>query len=487
MTGASASLDAGAAPAANARLLAAVVATAFFVEQMDATVLVTALPAITTEFGVNPVSGNLLLTSYLLSLTAFLPACGRLAELFGIRTIFCAAMAVFTFASALCSLSDSMVMLIAARLLQGVGAAMLSPVGRLLLLRSVPKSELVRAMSWVLIPTMIAPILGPLVGGFLVTFASWRWIFWINVPIGLIGIAMAWLLVREPPERPEPAPIDLRGALLCGGALAGVVVGLETLVHNALDWRLSLAAAAGGLASAGAYLAHARRHPAPLLNLGLMRIRTFSIATRAGVLFRIGIAAFPFLLPLMLQLNFGMSALASGAITFASGVSALAVKLTTVPILRRLGYRRVMIANGVLCALFLALCAALRPGWPIVAIYAVMLLGGFVRSLQFNAFGTIAFADMKPAQMADATSLHSVVQQLAAVLGISIAAMTLAVAGGLRGAGPPALGDFSIAFAFVAALALWSAWICAQLREGDGSELSAANTCRRAVMPSGER
>jgi len=472
MSATSAPVAAGGRTATNPRLLAAVVATAFFVEQMDSTVLVTALPTITGEFDVNPVSGNLLLTSYLLTLTAFLPACGRLADVFGIRRVFCAAMGVFTLASALCSLADSMPMLIAARLLQGVGAAMMSPVGRLLLLRSVPKSELVRVMSWVLIPTMIAPILGPLVGGFLVTYTSWRWIFWINVPVGIAGVALAWILVREPPGRPDPAPFDTVGALLCGLALSGLVVGMESFVHRVADWRFSLVAAGIGVAAAAGYLGHARRHAAPLLNLGLLRTRTFAIATGAGILFRIGIAAFPFLLPLMLQLNFGMSALASGAITFASGISALVVKLTTVPILRHVGYRRVMIANGVLCALFLALCAAFRPSWPLAALYAVMLLGGFVRSLQFNAFGTIAFADVPSNLMGDATSLHSVVQQLAGVLGISVAAAVLIGTAALRGASTPAPADFSAALLLVAACALWSAQICTRLHADDGAELS---------------
>lgn len=455
------------------RLLALMVATAFFMEQLDSTVLVTALPDIALSLGADPLRANLTLTAYLVSLTAFLPVSGRVADRFGMRNVFCAAIAIFTIASLLCSLATSLGELVAARFFQGIGAAMMSPVGRLLLLRSVPKAQLVSAMAWVLTPTMIAPIAGPLVGGFLTTYASWRWIFYINLPIGILGIAMALWLVREE-VRPAPRRFDWFGALLCGTALSGTVIGLELLVHGLGPKYLACLLVFAGLAAAIGYYFHARKHHTPLVDLTLLRIPTFAIATWSGIFFRVAIGAFPFLLPLMLQLGFGMSAFESGLITFAGGVSALAVKLTTIPMLRRFGYRNIMIANSVACAAFLALCAAFRPEWPIAAFYAVVLLGGFVRSLQFNALGTIAFADVSSDRMSDATSLHSVVQQFSAMLGISLAAALLAFSMTTRGADAAGLIDFSVGFLTMAILAMVSGALSLRFAPDAGSELSGA-------------
>ncbi|SKB75568.1 MFS transporter [Sphingopyxis flava] len=455
------------------RLLALMVATAFFMEQLDSTVLVTALPDIAQSLGADPLRANLTLTAYLVSLTAFLPVSGRVADRFGMRNVFCAAIAIFTVASLLCSLATTLGGLVAARFMQGIGAAMMSPVGRLLLLRSVPKAQFVSAMAWVLTPTMIAPIAGPLVGGFLTTYASWRWIFFINLPIGILGIAMAWWLVRDE-VRPAPRRFDWFGALLCGTALSGTVIGLELLVHGLGPQSLAFLLLLAGLAAATGYFFHARRHHAPLVDLTLLRIPTFAIATWSGIFFRIAIGSFPFLLPMMLQLGFGMSAFESGLITFAGGVSALAVKLTTIPMLRRFGYRNIMIVNSIACAAFLALCAAFRPAWPIAAFYAVVLLGGFVRSLQFNALGTIAFADVSSARMSDSTSLHSVVQQFSAMLGISLAAALLALSMNARGAHAAGLIDFSVGFLSMALLAMVSAALGLRFARDAGAELSGA-------------
>lgn len=453
--------------------IALMVSTSFFVGQLDTTALVTALPQIAQSLDASPLYANIVLTSYLVGITAFIPASGRIADKFGARNVFMGAVALFTVASILCALSTTMEMLVAARFLQGVGGAMMSPVGRLILLRTVPKSELVRAMAWVLTPAMIAPIVGPLLGGFFVTYLSWHWIFYLNLPVGLLGIALAWIYVPTDIGQPE-RPFDRVGALLCGIALSGVIVGLELLVHGFIGVVGAALVLAIGIAASIAFLFHSRRHAAPVIDLALLRIPTVAIATWAGLFFRVAIGAFPFLLPMMLQLGFGMSALGSGAITFASGVSALVVKLCTVPLLRRFGYRRTMVANSFACAAFLALCGAFTPAWPVAAIYVVVLIGGFVRSLQANALGTIFFADVPADRMSDATSLNSLLQQLGAVLGISIAAAILNASVGLRGTELPAIPDFALAFLSVAALGLASALLCLRLAPDAGEELSGA-------------
>jgi len=470
---ADASLEASRLP--GERALALVVASAFFMEQLDSTVLTTALPAMAGSFQVNPLHMSIALTAYLVSLTAFIPASGRLADWFGGRRVFCIALTLFTVSSVLCSRAETLWTLVAARFVQGVGGAMMVPVGRLVLLRTVPKARVVSAMAWVLMPTMVAPILGPLVGGFLVTYFSWHWIFYINIPIGIAGVAAA--LALFPDQRLQRSErFDMTGLLISALALSLFVIGLECLNWGVFDRIYSLVLLGGSVACGFVYARHARRSPHPILDFTLTRIATFGIAMWGGTLFRIGIGAVPFLLPMMLQLGFGLSALRSGLLTFSSGVAALVVKATTVQILRRVGYRNAMIWNSVFASLFLALCAFFRPGWPVALLYGVLLLGGFVRSLQFNALGTIAFADVPQNRMSAATSLHSVVQQVSGTAGISISAAILAGAVLLRGHSRPELSDFSVSFLSIAAISAFSAPYCMRLARDAGAELSGQRT-----------
>jgi EmrB/QacA subfamily drug resistance transporter len=453
------------------RALALVIATAFFMEQLDSTVLTTALPTMAVSFGINPLHMSMALTAYLVSLTAFIPASGAVADWFGARRVFCGALALFTVSSVLCSYAGNLSFLVAARFLQGMGGALMVPVGRLVLLRTVPKARVVSAMAWVLMPTMIAPILGPLVGGFLVTYFSWRWIFYINIPIGLLGIIAAALLFPDQ-GRDRQGGFDLAGLALTGAALTFFVVGLELLNWSEIDREYGALLISGSIACGLLYWRHARAHSRPILDFTLTRIPTFAVAMWSGTLFRIGISAVPYLLPMMLQLGFGLSALRSGLLTFSSGVAALAVKATTVQILRQVGYRRAMISNSILGSIFLALCALFRPVWPVALLYAVLLLGGFVRSLQFNALGTIAFADVPRERMSAATSLHSVIQQVSGTAGISISAAILAAAVLLHGRATPDLTDFSLAFTAVALISAGSVFYCLKLDHEAGAELS---------------
>ena len=299
-----------------------------FMQNLDSTVIATALPTMAKAFGADPVHMNVALTSYLLSLAVFIPASGWVADRFGTRTVFRAAIAVFTIGSVLCGRADSLAFLVGARILQGIGGAMMVPVGRLVLLRTAAKQELVAAMAWLTVPALLGPVLGPPVGGFIVTYFSWRWIFDINVPIGILGIVLVSLFVEDVREPPR-GRFDGIGLLLCGTALSGLMFGLETAGRGVVPPLTTAAMIGIGLVAIVGYLLHARRHPAPLLDLSLMRLPCFGVALSAMMLFRTGIGAIPFLLPLMLQVGFGNSAVESGLITFASSAGALVMKPAT--------------------------------------------------------------------------------------------------------------------------------------------------------------
>jgi len=372
------------AGASRTRLTASIVACALLMQNLDSTVIATALPTMAHAFGADPVHMNVALTSYLLSLAVFIPASGWIADRYGSRRVFRAAILVFTIGSVLCGRADSLWFLVLARILQGAGGAMMVPVGRLVLLRTVEKSELVAAMAWLTLPALIGPVLGPPIGGLIVTYASWRWIFDINVPIGLVGMLLVTWFVADVRE-PSPGPFDARGLLLSGIALAALLFGLETAGRGVFAAPLTAGMLGLSALAALGYWRHARRHVQPVLDFSLLRIRTFGVAVAASTLFRIGIGAVPFLLPMMLQLGFGDTAAQSGAITFASAAGAMVMKPAAQWALRLRGFRDTLFWNGILSALLLALVAAFRPQWSMAAIYAALLCGGFFRSLQFTA------------------------------------------------------------------------------------------------------
>ena len=455
------------------RITAVIIACAFFMQNLDGTVIATALPTMAAAFGEPPVRMNVALTSYLLSLAVFIPASGWVADRFGARNVFRAAIAVFTLGSILCGRADSLGFLVLARIIQGAGGAMMIPVGRLVLLRTAAKSELVAAMAWLTTPALIGPVLGPPVGGFIVTYFSWQWIFYINIPIGILGIGLVTRFVADVRE-PQTARFDALGLLFSGACLACLMFGFETIGRDVVPVSLTLAMLGGGFLSGLFYWLHARNHPAPLLDLGLLRLRSFAVSVWAGSLFRVGVGALPFLLPMMLQIGFGRSAVASGLVTFASAAGALVMKPVAQRALRKFGFRDVLSGNALISALMLGLCATFTPGWPAAAMFAVLLFGGFFRSLQFTGYNALAYAEVPRARMSAATSLYSTVQQLSLTIGVTIGAAALQLALTLSGHVEPGPTDFRLAFVVVGLMAACACPMSLLMPRNAGEEMTGA-------------
>jgi EmrB/QacA subfamily drug resistance transporter len=465
-------------------LVPLIVACALFMENLDSTVIATALPAIARSLHEDPLRLNLAITSYLLSLAVFIPLSGWVADRYGARSVFRAAIVVFTLGSACCGLAESLPQLVAARIFQGIGGAMMVPVGRLVMLRTVPKSELVRAMSYLTVPALIGPVLGPPLGGFIVTYSSWRWIFYINLPIGLLGIALASVFIENVKEAGK-WPLDLRGFLLSGVGLAGLMFGFETAGRGVLPMPLVAALLTAGALGTTAYVLHSRIHSHPIIDLKLLRIPTFAAAVTGGSLFRIGIGALPFLLPLMLQLGFGLSPFASGLLTFTSAAGAMTMKITAAPIIRTFGFRRVLLGNAVISSLFVASYAFFAPSTPHWLIVLALLSGGFFRSLQFTSTNTLIFADVPPPLMSRATSFQSMAQQLSVSIGVGIGALLLHVTLLVQGRTELAAGDFAGAFLVVALISLSSIFFYLPLAREAGAEVSGHHAAaeKSAIVP----
>jgi EmrB/QacA subfamily drug resistance transporter len=429
------------------RVTALIIACALFMEQMDATVLATALPTMARDFGVPATSMSSALTSYLLALAIFIPASGVLADKFGSRAIFRAAILIFVGGSLLCGQATSLPFMMIARFVQGLGGAMMIPIGRLVLLRSVAKEDMVSAMSWLIMPALIGPILGPPVGGLIVTYLDWRWIFWLNLPVGLLGVVLVTRYIGEV-RGERPVKFDFTGFVLSGVSLGCLLFGFEISSRSG-EFIRSLVLIAIGLGAGAAYLAHARRRSDPILDVSLLRYTSFRLSLIGGSLTRITQGAQPFLLPMMLQLGFGMTAAASGAITVAGAIGSLAMKGLAPRILRRFGFRRSLIVGGLGASVGYAICGAFRPDWPIPLIFAVLMSAGFFMSFQFSAYNTIAYDEVPKARMSAATSFYATFQQLMLSLGICVGAAGLHV--GMLGTGRtrPELADFSLAFLLV--------------------------------------
>jgi len=449
-----------------------IVAVALFMETMDSTVIATSLPAIAADLGEDPVALKLAITSYLLSLAVFIPLSGWVADRFGARTVFRAAIAVFTLGSAACGFAQGLPDFVAYRIIQGIGGAMMVPVGRLVILRSVPKAELISALAWLTVPALMGPVIGPPLGGFISTFTSWRWIFWINIPVGVVGMILATRYIADIREEKLP-PLDVKGFILSGIGLAGIAFGITNIGQGLFPAEVVAALIAAGVIGCWLYVRHAHVTKAPLLDLNLLKIDTFYASVVGGFLFRIGMGALPFLLPLFFQLGFGLSPFESGLLTFASAVGAIAMKTTAAPIIRYIGFKRTLVSNAVLSSLFVVAIALFTAGTPHSVVFAVLLTGGFFKSLQFTGINSLAYADIDATAMSRATSFASVAQQLSLSAGVALGALVLEIERMGRPGANVVAEDFPLAFILVAAIAASSALVFARLPKGAGASLSA--------------
>jgi EmrB/QacA subfamily drug resistance transporter len=455
----------------NFRVTAAVVAAALMMQNIDGTIVATALPAMARDLGVNPVHLSSAITSYLVALTAFIPVSGWVADRFGARRVFMCAIATFTIASVLCATSTSVEGLISARVLQGMGGAMMVPVGRLILFRRVERSQLLAATTWLTMPALIGPLLGPPVGGILTDTFSWHSVFWVNVPIGIAGLLLsAWLIPRSDAGHPQPP--DLVGMALIGLSLALMMLGVETLGRGVLPASGPPVCILAGVGLFALAVRHCRRVANPAADFSLLSIPTFNAATVGGSLFRLGAGALPFLVPMTLQVGFGFSASASGMISLASALGSFCMKPMTAFALRLVPVRSVLMAGSVAFSAMLCACATLSPAWPAGAIFILLLVGGLSRSLSFASMGALAFADVPAGQLSAATSLQGTAQQLMKAVGVAVAAGAMQVTMQWFNHPHPEPIDFSCAFIVVAAIVGVSCPMFARLSPQDGEGLS---------------
>ncbi|MCS0494438.1 MFS transporter [Ancylobacter sp. MQZ15Z-1] len=439
----------------NARALTYLVASALFMENLDGTILVTALPAMARSFGVHPVDLGIGVSAYVLTLAMLIPLSGWLAERFGSRRIFTSAIMIFTAASILCGLSESLLTFTLARVLQGVGGAMMVPIGRLVVLRVTDKRDLIWAITTITWPGLVAPILGPPVGGLITMHFSWHWIFYLNVPLGIVAVMIALRLMPRG-ETVTPRPFDALGFVLTGVACFCLLYAVE-LVSNGRPAGMVLGLmVAIGLVTGFHAVAHARRHPFPLLDLSALTIRSYAVALRGGSLVRAAIQAVPFLLPLMFQVGFGLDPLESGMLVLAVFAGNLVMKLVTTAILRRFTFRSILLVNGTLNALAIGACALISAETPLIVTVLLMFVSGVTRSVQFTTLNTLSFVDVRPEQMSGANTLFNVLQQMALGMGVALAVLALRLAGLVDPAaeGVVPVTHFQMAFAMIGVVAL---------------------------------
>jgi EmrB/QacA subfamily drug resistance transporter len=459
------------------RVIAAIVASALFMQNLDSTVVATALPSMARDLGEDPLVMGVAITSYLVALTVFIPLSGWMADRFGAKQVFMAAIATFTTASIFCGLSQGLAEMVAARVLQGLGGAMMVPVGRLLLLRRVKKSELLTATTWLSMPALLGPVMGPPVGGFLTDLVSWRAVFWINVPVGMLGLLLVWRIIPALP-RIVPPPPDVPGLVLVGGALACLMFAFETLGRGLVPGWVAVGMLVLGVVLAVLAVRHCLHARNPALDFSLFAIPAFNVTVVAGTVFRIGTGMVPFLVPLSLQLGFGASAAQSGMVSFGTALGAFVMKPMAQTALRLIGFRNVLVWNAMLAGMLVMLCAAFRPGWPMLAVFSVLLVGGLFRSLHFTTTNTLAYAEVPQPKLSAATSFYSTAQQLSGAVGVALASAVLQASVALAGRPVPSMADFSVGFLLGGALMMIAGPMSARLPPEAGEGIVAGR--RRA-------
>lgn len=450
------------------------IAGAFFMEMLDGTIIATALPQMARSFHVGPVSLNIGMTAYMITLAVFIPISGWVTDRFGSRSIFSTAIAIFTLASVLCGLSSTLTQFILMRILQGIGGAMMVPVGRLIVLRTAPREKLTQALAYITWPALSALVIGPPLGGFITTYASWHWIFFLNLPIGILALVLALLWI-ENVRGDELHPFDWLTFLLGGFASAGTVYALEKLGGEGGRWLLPAAVLALSLSSGIVAVLIARRHPAKsLIDFESLRKKTFSLSIYGASAFRISVAVLPFLLPLMFQIAFGLTAFQSGLYLLALFAGDVSMKVFVIQTLRRFGFRRVLIVNGLITVASIAVCATIAPSTPVLLIVAILFIHGGCRSMEFTCITTLAFTEIAPGRMSRANSFLSAVMQLSSGLGVAVGAIVLRLVAHARGhsAAVPELRDFHLAILIVALLSLGPVFDSLSLRHDAGAETS---------------
>jgi EmrB/QacA subfamily drug resistance transporter len=432
------------------------IAAAFFMENLDGTIIATALPQMARSFHAGVVNLNIGMTAYLITLAVFIPISGWLADRFGSRSIFASAIGIFTVTSLLCGVSRTLTEFTLVRIFQGMGGAMMVPVGRLIVLRTTPKDKLTQAIAYISWPGLTALVIGPPLGGFITTYFSWHWIFFLNLPLGTLALVLTMLWV-ENVRTEERHPLDWSTFLFAGFASTGAVFAMEKLGGEGGRWQLPVAILGLSVLSGVLAIVSARRKPATsLIDLESLKLKTYSLSVYGASAFRISVSVLPFLLPLMFQIAFGLNAFRSGLYLLALFAGDLSMKAFVIQVLRRFGFRRILIVNGVATVISMALCATLGPATPPIVIVLILFVHGAFRSMEFTCMTTLAYTEISPAKMSRANGFLSAVMQLSMGLGVAVGAITLRLVAHARGhsAAMPQLRDFHLAILCIALLAL---------------------------------